>query len=848
VWGKVTDGTLDRDGQIVDPDWAAEKLMDWFHDLGAPVRNMHSGTYPPAGKGLDLSIEDDGAYVRAAIVEPTAIKLLDLGVYKDFSVGIAEAPLYSDPMAPAGRLGKAGDPDGWINEISLVDTGSNKNAHLTIVKRAKRTAPPEVVMEILGYVGEEGTFTKAVRAQVAKAEWSQAYQNDLPDSSFAYIEPGGTKDEEGKTTPRDLRHFPYKDKDGSLDEGHVRNALARLEGNQSPHAEAARAKIEAAAESLGIGDDSNGKGKKMAEKAAKTAKGEMPEGHQACDSCDGTGVIKGELPCPNCKGKGHHPIGKGAKAKKGHGADDDVRSAIGDTADAIDDADDAVSDAQAAQRVDDATEPDGKATKGEGSVATSAPAQDGHMEPHAMSGTPSAGPFMLADKAKGGKAKKGKAAKKLKITVKPGDGDGDGNGNGGEDGDDDKCGKAAPMGGGEGGTDKPGPFPGAAKPFGKGKGKGKRKSAPAVPYDAVRMHDLLCPCYSVKAKKSAYGDVTPEMFDAEFIREALTRSTRKSAPADEIAEAALALQAATGLVHLAPKTFADLARAAHKGWLGADPGLPNMRPGLISPEQFRRGFLQGADDTVSHTTQVPSPDLKPTLAASQFDRGPLTDNQARPTLTSGTSVAKRSGGASAVKLRTFYTNAAQSEHTTQMGQLHDWIANNFPGCCPMANAPEGSASDSDGQMGRPAEMAAPLPPEGGVLDEKSGATVGAVRDTSRANKSAGTAELEPEDAIRAEVKRRVRQATKRQDREVRRLKRVVKSMSSQPDPRRGAVRSHPFARPKSASNPVRLAKAREAVEMIRTRDSRNVDEAYEELRDLNLSPRQFAQLATSVAD
>ena len=42
---------------------------------------------------------------------------------------------------------------------------------------------------------------------VAKAEKSTKSINDLPDSDFAYIEPGGKKDGEGKTVPRSLRHF-----------------------------------------------------------------------------------------------------------------------------------------------------------------------------------------------------------------------------------------------------------------------------------------------------------------------------------------------------------------------------------------------------------------------------------------------------------------------------------------------------------------------------------------------------------------------------------------------------------------------------------------------------------------
>lgn len=52
--------------------------------------------------------------------------------------------------------------------------------------------------------------------------------NDLPDSSFGFIEPGGEKDEEGLTTPRKLRHYPMKDAQGNWSKGNVVNALTRL--------------------------------------------------------------------------------------------------------------------------------------------------------------------------------------------------------------------------------------------------------------------------------------------------------------------------------------------------------------------------------------------------------------------------------------------------------------------------------------------------------------------------------------------------------------------------------------------------------------------------------------------
>jgi len=68
------------------------------------------------------------------------------------------------------------------------------------------------------------------------AVWTTKYKNDLPDSAFMYIEPGGKKDGEGKTTPRSLRHFPYKDMNGKVDVIHLRNAIARIPQAKIPTA------------------------------------------------------------------------------------------------------------------------------------------------------------------------------------------------------------------------------------------------------------------------------------------------------------------------------------------------------------------------------------------------------------------------------------------------------------------------------------------------------------------------------------------------------------------------------------------------------------------------------------
>lgn len=72
------------------------------------------------------------------------------------------------------------------------------------------------------------------KQEEAKAVWTTRYMNDLPDSCFLYVESGGKKDSEGKTVPRGLRHFPYKDINGKIDLPHVRNAIARIPQSNAP--------------------------------------------------------------------------------------------------------------------------------------------------------------------------------------------------------------------------------------------------------------------------------------------------------------------------------------------------------------------------------------------------------------------------------------------------------------------------------------------------------------------------------------------------------------------------------------------------------------------------------------
>ena len=88
----------------------------------------------------------------------------------------------------------------------------------------------------------------AAMKRVTKATWTTAYVDDLPDSAFLYVEPGGKKDDDGKTTPRSLRHFPYKDASGKIDVPHLRDAIGRIPQSSLPATK--REALQARAEKL----------------------------------------------------------------------------------------------------------------------------------------------------------------------------------------------------------------------------------------------------------------------------------------------------------------------------------------------------------------------------------------------------------------------------------------------------------------------------------------------------------------------------------------------------------------------------------------------------------------------
>lgn len=159
IFGKVTDGTVDSDLQVVDPEASLRWIKRWKDDGKANVRMQHDPK-KPVGKGLHV----DGHNVRALIADPIAKHFIRTGILNDWSIGIMNPDIRrGDPafkhLDPAGKaingvITDRADGLTGLGEISVVDRGSNYGTKFSLCKAAadgsvewtgELTAPDEVL-------------------------------------------------------------------------------------------------------------------------------------------------------------------------------------------------------------------------------------------------------------------------------------------------------------------------------------------------------------------------------------------------------------------------------------------------------------------------------------------------------------------------------------------------------------------------------------------------------------------------------------------------------------------------------------------------------------------------------
>ena len=233
---RLGDGTLRRELRLPEDVFHADSL-DSFALV--PVTMGHPSTVDGVTADnahtlsvghLGDSVRRDGDFVGANMLlsDPSAIAAVEAGRTQ------VSAGYYCDCDETPGE---------WQGQKYDAVQRNIRGNHIAIVDQGR--AGPEVRIQL-----------DAADGIVEDAQWSAAHMNDLPDSAFLYIESGGEKDKEGRTTPRSLRHFPVRGPDGKVDLPHLRNALARIPQSSLPAAvkEKAKAKAEALLEKSKRGD------------------------------------------------------------------------------------------------------------------------------------------------------------------------------------------------------------------------------------------------------------------------------------------------------------------------------------------------------------------------------------------------------------------------------------------------------------------------------------------------------------------------------------------------------------------------------------------------------------------
>ena len=754
VAGPVTDESLDLDGQIVDAQTAAKALMDWHADH-ANVRQQHSPVLAPAGKGVDLKFKDGVPWLKALIVEPTAVKLVNAGVYDSFSIGIADGELDQSPAArkraPNGILYPS-----LVNEVSIVDYPANVHmGKFMIAKRRK-----DGVVEAVGKVKvakslrglDENSLVEALKsahtgaivhtcASAKEARKLIGTQFDARDYEAhgnvivmkRQMDPnvgGGTDRDKipGKDFAGPNRTYPIKIP------GDVSDAAALIGKADNP--DAVKAKIIAIAQRKGPEFVSelpkkwrNEMGKSQKSKKVDKAPGSkkpFPGAAPPFKSDDKSTETDEEKVARKAAKKEAKKAAKDKEPVADDDTKDDKPDTSGDNTDTKPDQDD---------KGDNTSDADTKATKG----------------------------------------------KKKKLSK-------------------------------------------AASRMAKEAAKAKAKAADEAAASMKRAHDALCPLYKgsvTKSLKAIVDVIDPEVFRARLMGtsdDAIeSRAARKSA-----------YDAASQIATLEMKDVNALRKVAHKAFKDAYPDVKVASPDLSDPKSFQRGFLPSANKETATSTSKPGnfPDAKP-LKAEQFTRGPLTTNQARPSLMGGESMA--------VKGRTFYTNDARDKNADAMGILHDHIAENYPSVCPAGS---GLADESTDRLGTAPEMySAPSPTI--TINTKDSSTLSAVA-VKRAT----------EDALKPFLKK-----NKKQAKAIKSLKRRVRKELAQPDYTKSAHRRTDFAAITGGAavteitekKKERLERAKMLSSRIHDRNSATLHDDIEEIQGL-VSAKEFGVLMTSDVD
>lgn len=289
--------------------WAGPALEKWLA-TGGNIRVQHNPSLYPAGVGVEVAVKSDGVYVTAEIVEPNAVRLIEKGVLRAFSIGVIEPKVVRDRIAKGGRI-----VGGDVCELSVVDRPANPECAFSLAKSigAEIMSPQEFTIGSFQEAENSENGSEAERTETAATRTQEFAER--PDTVKSPPRSGGESEAHESLTkavgdtvsegregdfPEGTK-FAYIDSEGGKhlpihDAKHVRLALGRF--NQT-NFETAADKKKAAKEILSaakkfdieVDDDSD-----VAQTAKKSATPELVLLHDMlCPAIDFT-EFKSENP------------------------------------------------------------------------------------------------------------------------------------------------------------------------------------------------------------------------------------------------------------------------------------------------------------------------------------------------------------------------------------------------------------------------------------------------------------------------------------------------------------------------------------------------------------------------
>ena len=187
VFGTASTGAVDDADETVSPD-AMKAALPAYMRFGA-LREMHGLT--AAGATLSAEVGEDGATrIAAHVVDPVAVKKVQLGVYKGFSIGGRVLSRDAKDRKVITKL--------KLNEISLVDRPCNPEAVIDMWKADQLEQPgpsntpsnTDVIakaIELAAAAGRRGRYTDyVVKAREALMQAAPVIEDEPPPAEPAF--------------------------------------------------------------------------------------------------------------------------------------------------------------------------------------------------------------------------------------------------------------------------------------------------------------------------------------------------------------------------------------------------------------------------------------------------------------------------------------------------------------------------------------------------------------------------------------------------------------------------------------------------------------------------------------